>query len=73
MPLDQPPNNTVIAAPEYKGPTALSIFGAGDKLIVSISADDGKVTFGPGVKPDEAARQFWAAIRQVFPSMCKSK
>ena len=36
-------------------------------MLVSISCVDGKVTLGEGVTPDEAAKQFWAAVEMFFP------
>lgn len=38
---------------------------------IAIEIDTGKVTLAPGVKPDAAAREFWAAVEQLAP--CKEK
>jgi hypothetical protein len=40
--------------------------GTGPPL-VTISLEDGSVTFGPDYNPDEAARMFWDAVRMYFP------
>ena len=43
---------------------SLTIYGHAGIPTVRIGAD-GKVTLGPGVTPDEAARAFWDAVERI--------
>ncbi|MEV5451630.1 hypothetical protein [Streptomyces sp. NPDC052535] len=49
-------------------PSRLVIDGAHGPL-VTIHLDDGRLEYGPGYTPDEAARRFWDAVRKHTPEL----
>ena len=52
-----------------QGPTYLTITcGKGN---VSVSMEDGSVKFDGGCEPDDAAKSFWTAIRQMYGVGCQ--
>jgi len=54
-------------------PTALAIHGSNGNILVSISMNDGTLTFGPNYTPDAAARAFWEAISSDYRRMLRWK
>ena len=78
MPVDQPP---AIIEP-YTGqlsvfnsdsPGSLSIYGANQELLVSISMKDGGLTYGPHYQPDKAAQIFWQSVSSEYAVCLKWK
>ncbi|AKZ60752.1 hypothetical protein SAM23877_p043 (plasmid) [Streptomyces ambofaciens ATCC 23877] len=49
-------------------PSQIVIDGANGSL-VTIHLDDGRLEYGPGYTPDEAARRFWDAVRKHRPEL----
>lgn len=44
------------------------VFGGPGSPVVSVDCNDGSVTFGEGVTPDEAAQTFWDAVTRTVPN-----
>lgn len=48
-------------------PEMLTIGNGSGKAVLMINTTTGKVSLGAGVKPDEAAAAFWAAVEHLVP------
>lgn len=55
-----------VTAVDIRSTASVTIPGVAGPL-VTIHAD-GRLEYGPGYEPDEAARRFWEAMRQYAPS-----
>ena len=53
----------------FEKPTEFGIYNADGKKVLSIAMADGAMTYGEGVTPAEAAKQFAQAIKELWPSM----
>ena len=53
----------------FEKPTEFGIRNADGKKVLSIAMADGSVTYGEGVTPTEAAKQFAQALKELWPSM----
>jgi len=53
----------------FEHPTEFGIRNADGKKVLSIAMADGSVTYGEGVTPAEAAKQFAQALKELWPSM----
>ena len=59
-----------VIVPDRRDREVLLVTTAAGGTVVSINAH-GKVTFGPGMTPDQASREFWQRLGTVWKDHCK--